>query len=265
MSACSFLNAASSRSRDRSRLRENRADLVARLASLDRGLGFLLDCPQRRDIGGGRLHEGVVERRDRRLLLDRELERVRQKLSRADSRRVDRRRRAHGVVGNEVDDVARPWSPATPASRLVARRKQRDRVQAARTKRARMTTLLSGAWSAAIRWDQAHDAGSSDARLQARTHAARRCRTSAASAVVNRKKAGPIGPASFVHERSRRCQRIRMLLPIAAPRATRPAAAASATTGETWIDFFHHGSAICGTSAGSAAMICAFTCAGVTR
>ena len=54
-------------------------------------------------------------------------------------------------------------------------------------------------------------------------------------------------------------QRIRMLLPIAAPRAMRPAAAASATTGETWIDFFHHGSAICGTSAGSAAMICALT------
>ena len=50
-----------------------------------------------------------------------------------------------------------------------------------------------------------------------------------------------------------------MLLPIAAPRAMSPAAAASATTGETWIDFFHHGSAICGASAGSAAMICAFT------
>jgi len=54
-------------------------------------------------------------------------------------------------------------------------------------------------------------------------------------------------------------QRIRMLFPIAAPSATRPAAAAIATTGDTWIDFFHQGSAICGRSAGKAAMICALT------
>ena len=53
--------------------------------------------------------------------------------------------------------------------------------------------------------------------------------------------------------------RIRIPLPMAAPRATRPAAAASATTGETWIDFFHHGSSTCGTSAGRASMICAVT------
>src|SRR6476620_3897647 len=93
------------------------------------------------------------------------------------------------------------------------------------------------------------------------------CQTSAPLSPLRKEKGrSVIGPAFFQPARSESAtQRTRMVLPIAAPRATRPAAAASATTGETWIDFFHHGSAICGASAGRAAMICAFTCAGVTK